>query len=280
MSQRKKVGEILIEGNILSARTVERVLSRAAKLNKKLGIVLEEMGLITEDELTNALAIQFGYKVVKNLSQFHYAPEMLKLMSAEVALQNMIFPLKCDGGWLALAMADPTNTRIIQNLSANIGLKIAPYLATRQDIYDAITRHYLGREPRTDTKRTIVVVEDEKLILSRLEDVLNRNGYRVIPAQDGLEAYKLIMLEKPQVVLTDKEMPKLNGYGLLAAMLNMPDLKLIPVILLTGRLSEEEEASAFEKGFYDYILKPVKDTALLTRVKRAFQHYESLYRPN
>jgi len=279
MNQRKKVGEILIEGNILSASTVERVLSRATKLNKKLGVVLEEMGLITEDELTNALAIQFGYKVVKNLSQFQYAPELLRLMSAEVALQNMIFPLKSDGGWLALAMADPTNTRIIQNLSANIGLKIAPYLATRQDVYDAICRHYLGREPQANTKRTIVVVEDEKLILARLEEILSKNGFRVIPAHDGLEAYKLIMLEKPQVVLTDKEMPKLNGYGLLAAMLNMPDLKLIPVILLTGRLSEEEEASTFDRGFFDYILKPVKDTALLTRVKRAFQHYESLYRP-
>src|SRR5690349_14730533 len=151
MGDRKKVGEILIENNILSARTVERVLPRAARLNKRLGAVLEEMGLITEEELTNALAVQFGYKVVKNLSQFRFAPELLKLLSAEVSLQHLIFPLKADSGWLALAMADPTNTRIIQNLSANTGLKIAPYLATRQEIYDAIGRHYLGREPQTDS---------------------------------------------------------------------------------------------------------------------------------
>jgi CheY-like chemotaxis protein len=279
MGDRKKVGEILIENNILSAKTVERVLPRASRLNKRLGAVLEEMGLITEEELTNALAVQFGYKVVKNLGQFRFAPELLKLLSAEVALQHLIFPLKADSGWLALAMADPTNTRIIQNLSANTGLKIAPYLATRQDIYDAIGRHYLGREPQTDARRTIVVVEDEKLILARLQEVLSKHGYRVVPAQDGLEAYKLILLEKPQVVLTDKEMPKLNGYGLLAAMQNMPELRLVPVILLTGRLTEEEEAGAFDKGFFDYIIKPVKDTALVTRVKRAFQHYESQYRP-
>lgn len=278
MGQRKKIGEILIDNSILSVSTVERVLSRATRLNKKLGAVLEEMGLITDAELTNALALQFGYKVVKNLSQFRFAPELLKLLTAEVAMQNLIFPLKVDSGWLALAMADPTNTRIIQNLSANTGLKIAPYLATRQEIYAAICRHYMGREPQADKGRTIVVVEDEKLILARLEDVLSRNGYRVVAAQDGLEAYKLILLEKPQVVLTDKEMPKLNGYGLLAAMQNMPELKLIPVILLTGRLGEEEEATTFDKGFFDYILKPVKDTALLTRVKRAFQHYESQFR--
>lgn len=278
MGQRKKIGEILIDNSIISIRTMERVLPRAARLNKKLGVVLEEMGLITDAELTNALALQFGYKVVKNLGQFSFAPDLLKLLTAEVALQNLIFPLKVDNGWLALATADPTNTRIIHNLSANTGLKIAPYLATRQDIYEAICRHYLGREPQADKGRTIVVVEDEKLILARLEEVLSRNGYRVVAAQDGLEAYKLVLLEKPQVVLTDKEMPKLNGYGLLAAMQNMPELKLIPVILLTGRLGEDEEATTFDKGFFDYILKPVKDTALLTRVKRAFQYYESQFR--
>lgn len=275
MNERKKVGEILVDSEILSAKTVERVLPRATRLQKKLGIVLEEMGLVTDDELTTVLAVQFGYKTVKNLAQLHPSPETLRLVSSEVALEHLIFPLKSESGWLALAISDPTNARLLQNLSANTGLKIAPYLATRREIYEAICRHYLGRDPHVDSRRTIAVVEDEKLVLTRLQDVLGRHGYRVITANDGLEAYKLILADKPQVVLTDKEMPKLNGFGLLAAMQNMPELRQIPVILLTGRLTDEEEAGTFDKGFFDYIIKPVKDTALLTRVKRAFQHYDS-----
>ncbi|HEY5973310.1 MAG TPA: response regulator [Geobacteraceae bacterium] len=278
-SERKKLGEILVEQRLLSARSVERLLPRALQHNKKLGMVLEELGLITGEELTNALAVQFGYKVVKNLVQYRFPPELLGLMSADVAMQHLIFPLKTGNGWLALAMADPTNQRLIENLSANTGLKIAPYLATRQDVYNAVCHHYLGRPPGAVNRRTVLVVEDDKLILDHVQKILVKHGYRVVVAHDGLEAFKQVIAEKPQVVLTDKEMPKMNGYGLLAAMRNMPEFRTVPVILHTARISEEEEASAFDKGFFDFITKPVRELSLLTRIKRAFQYYESQFRP-
>jgi CheY-like chemotaxis protein len=276
--ERKKLGEILVAQRVIAARTVERLLPRALQHNKKLGMVLEELGLITAEELTNALAVQFGYKVVKNLVQYRFPPELLALLSADVAMQNLIFPLKAGDGLLALAMADPTSQRIIDNLSVNTGLKIAPYLATRQEIYGAVCHHYLGRPPATG-RRTVLVVEDDKLILDHVQKILVKHGYRVVVAQDGLEAFKQVIVEKPQVVLTDKEMPKMNGYGLLAAMRNMPEFRTVPVILHTARISEEEEASAFDKGFFDFITKPVRELSLLTRIKRAFQYYESQFRP-
>jgi CheY-like chemotaxis protein len=108
-----------------------------------------------------------------------------------------------------------------------------------------------------------------------LKETLERKGYNVFVASDGIEAYRMLLMEKPQVVLTDKEMPKMNGYGLLSAMKNIPELKRIPAILLTARMTDEEESGAFDKGFFDYILKPVKDNTLVTRVKRAMHFYES-----
>ncbi len=275
--QRKLIGEILVEEQILTAKTVDRVLARAAKANRKLGVVLEEMGLVTPDELTNVLAKQFGLKVIRDVSRFQIPSAVLSLVAAEVAVQHLILPLKVENGWLALAFADPTNTRIIQNLAANIGLKIAPHLASRPDITAAISKNYLGSKESCENSKTLLVVEDGKLIQARLNEVLSNKGYKVFVAADGIEAYKLLLTEKPKVVLTDKEMPKMNGYGLLSAMRNIPELKRIPVILLTARMTDEEESGAFDKGFFDYILKPVKDNTLVTRVKRAMHFYETQY---
>jgi len=277
MQQRRLIGEILVERQILSARTVERVLARSVKSSRKLGAVLEEMGLITPDELTGALSQQYGMKVVQHLCRFRIPAATLELVPAEVAMQQMILPLKEENGWLALAIADPTNTRIIQNLSANIGLKIAPHLATRTEINAAVAKNYFGTSDCCDSQRTLLVVEDDKLVQDKLHQVLSGKGFRVVSASNGMEAYKMVITEKPQVVLTDKEMPKMNGYGLLAAMRNVPELKRIPVILLTGRMTDEEESKAFDKGFFDYILKPVKDSSLITRVRRAVHFYDNPY---
>lgn len=273
--KRKLIGEILVEEQILTVKTVERILAKSLKANRKLGTVLEEMGLITPDELTTALAKQFGLKVVRNLCNIQIPAAVLKLVAADVAVQHLLLPLKVENGWLALAFADPTTTRVIQNLAANIELKIAPHLASRQELTAAIAKNYFGTSSSNDTRRTLLVVEDDKLISAKLNEILSGKGYRVVTAGDGMEAYKLLLTEKPQVVLTDKEMPKMNGYGLLAAMKNMPEMKRIPVILLTGRMTDEEESGAFDKGFFDYILKPVKDSTLVTRVKRAIHFYDT-----
>jgi CheY-like chemotaxis protein len=96
---------------------------------------------------------------------------------------------------------------------------------------------------------------------------------------DGMEAYKIVIAEKPHVIITDKEMPKLDGYGLLEALKNVPETSFIPVILVTGRtMNAEEEAKAFERGFFDFIPKPVSEVTLKARVKRAFHFHDHQYK--
>jgi len=278
MGDRKKLGEIFVEKGVVTVKTVERALTLAQAHNRRLGELLEDMGLVTGEELRDALAIQYKCKTANNLSKLEIAAELKQLISLEVAIENFLFPLKVEGKNLALAMADPTNTKVVENIAASNGLKIYPYIATKKDIHAAICKHYIGKEPNLTSEKTVLVVDDDNLIRNVYREILKKNGYRVVVAADGMDGYRQAISEKPHVIVTDKEMPKLNGYALLASLRNSPDTRQIPVILVTGTaMNAEEESKAFEKGFFDYITKPVNEITLAVRVKRAFQFSEQRY---
>ncbi|MBJ6800234.1 response regulator [Geomonas propionica] len=280
MEKRKKLGEIFVENGLLSEKTVERMLTVSKKFGKRFGTVLEDLELVTGEELAQALATQYGCRVASNFAGYSFSPQLLRTISVDVAMQNHIFPLKLDEKRLALAMADPTETRIVRNISANLGLTITPFIATRKEIYAAICKNYLQKEVSSAAAHTVLVVEDDKLIATMFGDFLGREGFRVIHAADGLEAYKAVLTEKPHVVLTDLMMPKLDGFGLFDALRSVPDFNATPVILITSSLQPEDEVKAFEKGFFDFIEKPVREETLITRVKRALQFRERKYQLN
>jgi PleD family two-component response regulator len=235
------------------------------------------MELITGEELASALAEQYGYRVIGNFARHAYARELLQLIPADVAMQNMLFPLKIEEGKLALAMADPTANRIVSNIAANNGLTIIPFIATRNDINAAICRQYLGKDLAVQQEKTILIVEDDKLLATMWSNLLSKDGYRVKVAADGMEAYKTVISEMPQVIVIEKVVPKLDAYGLFDALRNVSETRHIPLILLSRSTETQEEAKAFEKGFFDFMFKPVNEVTLKTRVKRAFQYLEREY---
>lgn len=274
MKNRKRLGEIFVASGLITEKTLERALARSKRQNKKVGMVLEEIEMVTGEELASALAVQYGHRVVSNFARYAFPPELFKLIPEDVAMQHLLFPLKIENNKLAVAMADPTETKIVSNIAANNDLTLVPFIATRRDIFAAIARHYLGRDLSASQEKSVLVAEDNKLVYTMLSNVLSKEGYRVILAQDGMDAYKSAIAESPHVIITDKEMPKLGGYGLFDALRGLPETRHIPIILLTGDSSAEEESRAFEKGFFDFITKPVKEVTLVTRVKRAFQSVE------
>src|SRR4030065_1250467 len=139
MGDRKKLGEIFVETGVVTAKTVERALTLAQSHNRRLGELVEELGLVTGEELRDSLAIQYKCKTANNLSKLEIAAELKQLISLEVAIENFLFPLKVEGKNLALAMADPTNTKVVENIAASNGLKIYPYIATKKQ-YQSRTR--------------------------------------------------------------------------------------------------------------------------------------------
>jgi CheY-like chemotaxis protein len=112
---------------------------------------------------------------------------------------------------------------------------------------------------------TILVVDDNNLLrrLMRLE--LEAAGYRVIEARDGVEALEYLQQGPVAAVISDNQMPRLNGLGLLAEIRKHWDR--IPVILVSAGLGEEQEVQAWATGANAVLRKPVEHNSLLETVR-------------
>jgi CheY-like chemotaxis protein len=274
----QQLGAILVENGILSQKTVERMISVSFQQNKRFATLLEDTGLATDGELAVAFARLFNLEIASDISTGSYPPELLDLIPPECATQNYVFPLRRSGDSLELAMTDPTNLTIMSLISTRINLKVVPIVATRKEIHAAICRHYLDLEVQEPTEKTILVVDDDLLIRTVLRDILAKAGYAVLTASDGLEALQMITDKKPDVIIADKVMPNFSGFEFCVSLKQMIDTRYIPIILISGQITQNDEDQAFDLGFFDYIVKPVKDEQLLASVDRAFLSCSSRYR--
>jgi len=168
-------------------------------------------------------------------------------------------------------------TKVFAEIEEQLSVKVIPFVSTRADINCAIARHYMGRKINDLDARTVLIVEDDSLIRTMATDILVKHGYTVETAPDAIDAFKKIFTLNPRLLITDKVMPKLNGYEFLKAVRNIPEFRYTPVILMTANATPGEEKTAFEKGFFDLILKPVTEIGLLTRVRRAFESMDKSY---
>ena len=266
--EKMKLGEILIQQKILTPLIVTRVLRISNDTHRRFGQTLEDLGLLTGVEIAQALAIQYGYKIVTDISRFAIPQEALRLVPMEIAFENRIFPLQVKEGSLALAMADPTNDDIIASLTSTLKLQVVPFITTTQDIMHAIAKNYLKEEYEPLANSILVVVTDSRE-RGPLVATLTAEGYHVLEAVDADDGYQVALLHLPRLVITAKEMPGSDGFAFFTTLQGVAETRRIPVIILSQRVSAEEEATAFQRGFFDYIPMPVRDITLLTRVGRA-----------
>ena len=114
----------------------------------------------------------------------------------------------------------------------------------------------------------ILIVEDEEHINRLIELVLISDGYyRVKKAFDGLEALKIIIQDKPDLILLDVMLPELDGFSLCKKIKASKDLSHIQIIMLTAKKMEEDVLKGFDSGAIDYISKPFSNKILLARIK-------------
>lgn len=124
--------------------------------------------------------------------------------------------------------------------------------------------------------KKILIVEDEKDMVTGLKFNLEARDYTVIVAYDGETGYKKALEEKPDLVLLDLMLPKLNGYEVCKILKEkIPDL---PIIMLTAKSQEAEIVTGLELGADDYITKPFGVLELLARIKTVFRHVSSTSR--
>ena len=106
-------------------------------------------------------------------------------------------------------------------------------------------------------QRCVLLVEDDRSVRRYLEVTLQRAGYKVITAEDGIEGIKCALSAKVDVVLTDAVMPQMNGRELARFLRNNPNLAKLPIVLLTGQ--ENDQVSKSDKSLIDaFLYKPVK----------------------
>ena len=112
--------------------------------------------------------------------------------------------------------------------------------------------------------KLILVVDDEAPIVDILKFNLEKSGYRVLAAYDGEEGYRLAVSEKPDLILLDVMLPKMDGFEVCR---KIRDKHSTPIIMLTARDEEVDKVLGLELGADDYITKPFSVRELLARVK-------------
>ncbi|MGM0579108.1 MAG: response regulator transcription factor [Bacteroidota bacterium] len=117
----------------------------------------------------------------------------------------------------------------------------------------------------------VLVVDDESDILELLEYNLTKEGYEVKTAQDGKTAVEKAQKFQPQLILLDIMMPNQDGVETCRQLRENPDSASAFIIFLTARSEEYSEVAAFENGADDYITKPIKPRALMSRINAYFR---------
>ena len=115
----------------------------------------------------------------------------------------------------------------------------------------------------------LVLVVDDSLTVRRItQRLLQREGYRVAVAKDGLEGLDRMAGERPAVLLTDIEMPRMDGFDLVRNLRADPRLADLPVIMITSRIAQKHRDYAAELGVDHYLGKPYAEDELLALVAR------------
>jgi len=118
----------------------------------------------------------------------------------------------------------------------------------------------------TTSKQKILIVDDEPDILELIEYNLKKEGYQVYTAKNGQEAVAEAKKVQPDLIVLDIMMPKMDGIEACRIMRTMPEFKTTFMVFLTARSEEYSEIAGFNVGADDYIAKPIKPRALVSRI--------------
>ena len=127
--------------------------------------------------------------------------------------------------------------------------------------------------------KTILVVDDEQDILDLIEYNLKKEGFKVLKAENGEKGIEIAKEYKPDLVLLDIMMPKMDGLETVELMRKDEELKRTPVIFLTARSDEKTEIESLNKGGDDFITKPISTTKLVSRIKAVMRRFDDSSEP-
>ena len=122
------------------------------------------------------------------------------------------------------------------------------------------------KQSKRPAAKRVLLVEDEEPLRRVMKDLLEREGFVVFEASDGVIALDEIDRLAPDLVVLDLNLPRLDGYGVLSHLRARPSTQKLPVIVLTAKGDEDSEVRVFEYGASDYLTKPFRGRALSARI--------------
>ncbi len=151
------LGELLLKEKLLNSEQLESVLEFQKKNEVPTGTAVVSLGYISEEEMAQALSRQLGYPYI-NLDQFEVYPDVINIIPVEIAKRSLVMPIHRIRSFLTLAMVDPTDLDVIEDIRFRSGLSIQPVIASETGITNAIRKYY-GSSDSLRVKKIVDEIE-------------------------------------------------------------------------------------------------------------------------
>ncbi len=137
----KRLGDIHLERGLLNRKQLDAALVHQKERGGLMGEVLIQLGFISEEEVALALTAQYGFPFLP-LDSYEIDPDLMTVMSEEVARRYCVIPIDHIGNALTLAMADPSNLKAIEDIEGLTKCVVQAFVSTASDIKKAIGKYY------------------------------------------------------------------------------------------------------------------------------------------
>jgi type IV pilus assembly protein PilB len=165
------LGELLIREKVINQDQLKTAADYEKKNKVSIGSALVTLGHISEEDMAQALSRQLGYPYI-DLSQFEVYPDVINLIPVDIAKKHMIMPIHRIRSFLTMAMVDPTDLDVIENVRFRTSLSIQPVIASESGINDAINKYYGA----SDSIRVKEIIEEFEHDDAGLVDVIEDEG--------------------------------------------------------------------------------------------------------
>ena len=116
--------------------------------------------------------------------------------------------------------------------------------------------------------KTVMLVDDSATILMSMEAILSQAGLRVVTASNGEQALQLLQKGKPDLIITDLNMPGMDGISLIKHVRQMPGMRFVPILMLTTESQQSKRQEAKAAGATGWIVKPADPDKLIAVIKK------------
>jgi CheY-like chemotaxis protein len=139
----------------------------------------------------------------------------------------------------------------------------APVSPPERQVVPGSTRPLARQTATRQHGKHVLVVDDSPSVRRVVSNMLKQHGWEVQLARDGVEALEMITQETPAAILLDIEMPRMDGYELMATVRAQEQYRTLPIVILTSRAATKHQQRAMQLGANGYLVKPYQDEEML-----------------